>query len=227
MLPSAAPDPTPANPPRGDESPTPEAGQALLSRVTQGVRLARRGLFEETVDLLDDTRRRLHGHPVAELATVLPGVLTDLGLAQTLCGRFGQAEEHLNEARSLADARGLSLLGLVARHNLGCLDLYRGDTADAIATFHELTHLMPADRQEPLRVDLAEALLSEGLVEEAGRTLAEAPWQTGGDRTARGLVEAKLRLLDGDHRGALHLALQVSSSAGPGSLWYGLAPHSS
>ncbi len=223
MLPSAAPDPTPPYPRRADEGPVLEAGQALLARVTQGVGLARRGLFEQTVELLDDTHRRLRGHPVAELATVLPGILTDLGLAQTLCGRFGQAEQHLNEARSLADARQLPLLGLVARHNLGCLDLYRGDTAAAIATFHELTHLMPADRQEPLRVDLAEALLSEGLVEEAGRTLAEAPWQAGGERTARVLVEAKLRLLDGDPRGALHLAHQVSSGAGRGSLWYGLA----
>lgn len=224
MLPSATPHPASTNPPPDAESATLEAGRALLSRVTQGVRLARSGRFEETVVLLDDTRRRLHGHPVAERATVLPGVLTDLGLAQTLCGRFGQAEEHLNEARSLADARRLPLLGLVARHNLGCLDLYRGDTATAITTFHELAHLLPTDRQEPLRVDLAEALLSEGLVEEAGRTLAEAPWHTGeGDGFSRVLVEAKLRLLDGDHRGALHLARQVSGSVGRGSLWYGLA----
>lgn len=225
MLPSAtpAPAPTSANPHPGTESPLPEAGQALLSRVTQGVRLARKGRFEETVALLDDTRRRLHGHPISERATVLPGVLTDLGLAQTLCGRFGQAEEHLNEARALADARCLPLLGLVARHNLGCLDLHRGDTAAAITTFHELAHLMPTDRQEPLRVDLAEALLSEGLVEEAGRTLAEAPWHTGGDGNARLLVEAKLRLLDGDRRGALHLTRKVLTNVGPGSLWYGLA----
>ncbi|MBE1457144.1 tetratricopeptide (TPR) repeat protein [Nocardiopsis terrae] len=220
MLPSAAPDPTPAN--TLPDARDPSTGQILLSRVTQGVRLARNGLFEETVALLDDTRKRLHGHPIAELAPVLPGLLADLGLAQTLCGRFGQAEEHLNEARSLADARRLPLLGLVAEHNLGCLDLHRGETATAITTFHELVHRMPADRQEALRVDLAEALLSEGLVEEAGRTLAEAPWQASRGGVARTLVEAKLRLLDGDRRGSLHLTRQVRANEGPGSLWHGI-----
>ncbi|WP_026117078.1 CHAT domain-containing protein [Nocardiopsis valliformis] len=224
MLPSATPVPESEPPLRGTENPALEAGgRALLSRVTQGVQLARRGRFEETVEILDDTRKHLRGHPVAELAPVLPGILTDLGLAQVLCGRFGQAEDHLNEARDLADARRLPLLGLVARHNLGCLDLYRGDTAEAITTFHELAHLMPADRQEPLRVDLAEAYLSVGLVEEAGRTLAEAPWRSGGDGTAVTLLEAKYRFLDGDRQGALHLAQRVLEGLGPSSLWYGVA----
>ena len=224
VLTPAAPDPMPENSLQNAESAPPDAArEPLLARVAQGVELARRGRFKETVDILDDTRRRLSGHPLAELAPVLPGVLTDLGLAQTLCGRFSQAKEHLHEARYLAEARRLPLLGLVARQNLGCLDLYQGDSAAAITTFHELAHLLPTDRQEALRVDLAEALLSEGLVEEAGRTLAEAPWREALGGTARTLVEAKLRLLNGDNRGALHLSRRVRGHSGPGSLWYRLA----
>ncbi|MEU3017556.1 CHAT domain-containing protein [Nocardiopsis sp. NPDC007018] len=223
MLPSATPAPaTPGTPPVAGP-PFPATGRALLDQVTQGVRLARTGRFEETVLLIDDTRRRLRGHPVAELDPVVPGVLTDLGLAQTLCGRFGPAEDHLNEARSLADARRLPLLALVARHNLGCLDLHRGDPAAAIATFRALAPHMPADRQGPLRVDLAEALLAAGLVEEAGRALAEAPWGSDQDGVARVLVQAKLRLMEGDPTGALHLAHRVRAELGPGSLWFGLA----
>ncbi|MFE1165878.1 CHAT domain-containing protein [Nocardiopsis sp. NPDC058789] len=187
------------------------------------MRLAQAGRCDQTVVLLDDTRRRLRGHPVSELGPVLPGVLTDLGLAQTLCGRFGAAQDHLHEALSLAESRRLPLLGLVARHNLGCLDLYRGHTDTAITTFHDLAQRMPDDRQGPLRVDLAEALLSVGLVEEAGRTLAEAPWRTDEDGTARVLVEAKLRLMEGDHPGALLLTRRIRAGLGPGSLWNGLA----
>lgn len=222
MLPSATPARSTTSPPP-DDPPFLATGRALLAQVTQGVRLAQTGRFDQTVVLLDDSRRRLRGHPVSELDPVLPGVLTDLGLAQTMCGRFGPAADHLNEAVSLADARRLPLLGLVARHNLGCLDLYRGDTAAALTTFHELTHQMPDDRQDPLRVDLAEALLAVGLVEEAGRVLAEAPWRADEDDTARVLVEAKLRLLEGDRSGALHLTRRVRAGLGPGSLWHRLA----
>ncbi|WP_460766072.1 CHAT domain-containing protein [Nocardiopsis nanhaiensis] len=224
VLTPAAPDPMPESTLQDAENTPPNtAREPLLARVAQGVELARHGRFKETVDILDDTRRRLSGHPLAELAPVLPGVLTDLGLAQTLCGRFSQAKEHLHEARALADARRLPLLGLVARQNLGCLDLYQGDSASAISTFHELAHLLPTERQEALRVDLAEALLSEGLVEEAGRTLAEAPWQEALYGTARTLVEAKLRLLNGDRRGALYLSRRIRGHSAPGSLWYRLA----
>ncbi|SIO89784.1 CHAT domain-containing protein [Nocardiopsis sp. JB363] len=198
------------------------AARPLLARVADGVRLARDGRFEDTVTLLEDTRSRLRGHPAEDLAPVLPGVLTDLGLAQALCGRFGPARDHLHAARDLAESRGLPLLGTVARQNEGCLTLYRGDAPGAIVIFRELVPLVPADRQEALRVDLAEALLSEGQVEEAGRTLAEAPWPEGPTDTARTLLEAKLRLLEGDHRAALGLSRRVRRHVGRGSPWYGL-----
>ncbi|MBR8740346.1 CHAT domain-containing protein [Nocardiopsis sp. MG754419] len=194
-----------------------------MARVADGVRLARDGRFEDTVALLEETRGLLRGHPAADLAPVVPGVLTDLGLAQALCGRFGPARDHLQEARALAEDRGLPLLGTVARQNQGCLDLYRGDAPRAIGTFLALMPLVPTDRQEALRVDLAEALLAEGQVEEAGRTLAEAPWREGPSDHVRTLLEAKLRLLEGDHRAALLLSRRVRRHIGPGSPWHGLA----
>ncbi|WP_370013020.1 CHAT domain-containing protein [Nocardiopsis sp. LDBS0036] len=198
------------------------SGRSLLARVSHGVRLAQGGMFEQTAALLDEAHRRLLGHPVAEFATVMPGVLLNLGLAQTLCGRFPQAEEHLREARSLARERRLPLMGLVIDQNLGCLSLYRGDAPAAIATFHGLTDRLPSERREALHVDLAEALLAEGLVEEAATALADGPWAGGSSANAL-LVEAKLRLLRGDHRHTVELTRRVRHSFGTGSLWYRLA----
>lgn len=187
--------------------------------------MAEDGRFQETASLLSDTHQRLRRHPVAESAPVLPGVLVNLGLAQTLCGRFSQAQDHLAEARSLSEERRLPLLGLVARHNLGCLALHRGDSASAIATFLELGPRLPADRREALHVDLAEALLSEGLVEQAAATLAEGTrGREGGSPSASALlVDAKLRLLNGDHQYAAELSRRVRYTFGPGSLWHRLA----
>ncbi|WP_435106146.1 CHAT domain-containing protein [Nocardiopsis synnemataformans] len=198
------------------------SGRSLLARVSHGVRLAQGGMFEQTAALLDEAHRRLRGHPVAESATVMPGVLLNLGLAQTLCGRFPQAEEHLREARSLARERRLPLMDLVIRQNLGCLSLYRGDASTAIATFHGLTDRLPSDRREALHVDLAEALLAEGLVEEAATALADGPW-AGSSSANTLLVEAKLRLLRGDHHHTVELTRRVRHSFGTGSLWYRLA----
>lgn len=200
------------------------SGRSLLSRVTHGVRLAQDGMFEETAALLADTHQRLRGHPVAESATVMPGVLLNLGLAQTLCGRFAQAEEHLGEARALAKERALPLMSMVVRQNLGCLSLYRGDASTAIATFHSLTGLLPSDRREALHVDLAEALLAEGLLEEAATALADGPWGSGRSTSANTmLVEAKLWLLRGDHYRTAELTRRVRRVFGTGSLWYRLA----
>jgi len=200
------------------------SGGSLLSRVTHGVRLAQSGRFEETVDLLTDTRLLLNGHPVADAAQVTPGILVNLGLAQILCGRFSQAEDHLREALSLTEERGLPLLGMVAGQNLGCLDLYRGDASSAIAAFHALAPRLPSARREALHVDLAEALLAEGLVEEAAEALADGPWADGRSTSASTLlVEAKLRLLRGDHRRAVELTGRVRHGFGRGSLWYRLA----
>ncbi|MFI6577448.1 CHAT domain-containing protein [Nocardiopsis sp. NPDC050513] len=204
--------------------PVPPSGRLLLARVRRGVRLARSGLFETTADLLDDTHRRLRGHPVAEVAPVLPGVLVNLGLAQTMCGRFGQADDHLAEAHALAREHGLPLLGMVARQNQGCLALYRGDTAAAIDTFLSLLPELPPERSEALHVDLAEALLSEGLVEEAAAALDEGPCTEDGSTTATALlVEAKLRFLEGDRRHAAELTRRVRRTFGRGSLWFRLA----
>ncbi|MFE6304887.1 CHAT domain-containing protein [Nocardiopsis sp. NPDC057823] len=190
-----------------------------------GVALAERGLFDRTVEILDDTHVRLRRHPLAEeAAPVLPGFLANLGLARILCGGFGAAEDHLEEARSLALERDLHLLELVTRQNLGCLALRRGDAAGAIATFTGLAHRLPTDRREALCADLAEALLAEGHLEEAALTLADGPWAHG--RSAQPvtlLVEAKLRLLRGDRHRARELARRVRETHGPGSLWYRLA----
>ncbi|OLT25049.1 CHAT domain-containing protein [Nocardiopsis sp. CNR-923] len=181
-------------------------------------------MFETTADLLADTHRRMRGHPVAEAAPVLPGVLVNLGLAQTMCGRFGQAGDHLAEAHALTREHGLPLLGMVARQNQGCLALYRGDTATAIDTFLALLPELPPDRSEALHVDLAEALLSEGLVEEAAAALDEGPCTEDGSATATALlVEAKLRFLEGDRRRAAELTRRVRGTFGRGSLWFRLA----
>ncbi|WP_306367316.1 CHAT domain-containing protein [Nocardiopsis sp. CC223A] len=190
-----------------------------------GVDLAERGLFDQTVEILDGTHARLRRHPLAEeAAPVLPGFLANLGLARILCGGFGAAEDHLEEARSLARERNLDLLELVTRQNLGCLTLRRGDPAGAIAVFTDLAHRLPADRREALCTDLAEALLAEGRLEEAALTLADGPWAHG--RSAQPvtlLVEAKLRLLRGDRYRARELVRRVQDAHGPGSLWFRLA----
>lgn len=201
------------------------SGRLLLRRVVLGVDLAERGLFDRTVEILDDTHTRLRRHPLAEeAAPVLPGFLANLGLARILCGGFGQARDHLEEARALARERNLALLELVTRQNLGCLALRRGDPAGAIATFTDLGHRLPADRREALCTDLAEALLAEGHLEEAARTLADGPWAHGrSDQPVTLLVEAKLRLLRGDRHRARELARRVLGSHGAGSLWHGLA----
>ncbi|MEV2276624.1 CHAT domain-containing protein [Nocardiopsis sp. NPDC049922] len=204
--------------------PVPPSGRLLLARVRRGVRLARSGLFETTADLLDDTHRRLRGHPVAEVAPVVPGVLVNLGLAQTMCGRFDQAGDHLAEAHALTREHGLPLLGMIARQNQGCLALYRGDTVTAIDTFLSLLPELPPERSEALHVDLAEALLSEGLVEEAAAALDEGPCTESGSATATALlVEAKLRFLEGDRRRAAELTRRVRGTFGRGSLWFRLA----
>ncbi|NYJ36950.1 CHAT domain-containing protein [Nocardiopsis aegyptia] len=202
----------------------PGSGHALLRRVAHGVRLAQHGRFEDTVCLLTDARTRLRGHPITASAPVVPGVLANLGLAQILCGRYGPADDDLREARALAQARRLPLMDLVVRQNQGCLALHRGDAVSAIGTFVDLRHRLPADRRDALHVDLAEALLAEGLVEEAATALHEGSWSDDGAAApAALLVEAKLRLLDGSPTRAIELIRCVRRANGAGSLWHRLA----
>ncbi|MFE1394681.1 CHAT domain-containing protein [Nocardiopsis alba] len=223
MSPCAFPDPPHTPTSSHDEHAVLVAARPLLARISFGVGLAGAGRVEESATLLENLHRRLRGHPVSELPSVLPGVLVDLGLAQALAGRFGAAAEHLEEARSLAASRNLALLDTVARQNQGCLALYRGETAEAIDTFRELVPVVPERRREALRTDLAEALLAGGLIEEAGRTLAESPWRDGEPGSARTLVEAGFHLSCGDHRASLHLARRVRLRTGRGTAWHRLA----
>lgn len=194
-------------------------GHTLLRRVSESVRLAHGGHFEDTVALLDETQYRLRRHPLSRISTVLPGTLANLGLAQSLCGNFDAARDHLQEARSRAEEHGLAVLDLIVRQNLGCLALHQGDSAAAIALFHDLLPSMPEDRREALHVDMAEALLTEGLVEEAVEALDDS---TGAGPTAQ-LREATLRLLEGEPTHARTVGLQVRQLHGRGSLWYRFA----
>ncbi|GHD26854.1 CHAT domain-containing protein [Nocardiopsis kunsanensis] len=194
-------------------------GHTLLRQVGEGVQLARSGRFEDTVALLDETQYLLRRHPLSRVSTVLPGTLANLGLAQSLCGNFTAARDHLQEARSRADEHGLAVLDLIVRQNLGCLALHRGDSAAAIGLFHDLLPSMPEDRREALHVDMAEALLTEGLVEEAVEALDDS---AGAGPTAQ-LREATLRLLEGDPAHARAVGLQVRQLHGRGSLWYRFA----
>jgi len=199
----------------------PIADDILLGRVTQGVRLAHDGRFEKAIATLEHTRHDLHHHPLSEMAPVLPGLLVNLGLAQSLIGRFGSAEKNLYTARQLAEERDLPLLELAARHNLGCLALHRNDAPSAIAVFLDLAPHLPTTRREALHVDLAEALLTEGLVKEAADTLAESP-RAPSSPTAL-LIGAKLRLLEGDHRYAHEVGRRIRLAHGRGSVWHRLA----
>ncbi|WP_026126999.1 CHAT domain-containing protein [Nocardiopsis xinjiangensis] len=194
-------------------------GHTLLRQVGEGVRLARGGHFEDTVALLEETQYRLRRHPLSRVSTVLPGTLANLGLAQSLCGNFDAARDHLQEARARADEHGLAVLDLIVRQNLGCLALHRGDSSAAIGLFHDLLPSMPEDRREALHVDMAEALLTEGLVEEAVEALDE---RAGTGPTAQ-LREATLRLLEGDPTHARAVGLRVRQLHGRGSLWYRFA----
>lgn len=194
-------------------------GHTLLRQVGEGVRLARGGHFEDTVALLDETQYHLRRHPLSRVSTVLPGTLANLGLAQSLCGNFTAARDHLQEARARAEEHGLTVLDLIVRQNLGCLALHRGDSAAAIGLFHDLLPSMPEDRREALHVDMAEALLTEGLVEEAVEALDDS---AGAGPTAQ-LREATLRLLEGDPTHARAVGLRVRQLHGRGSLWYGFA----
>lgn len=194
-------------------------GHTLLSRVGEGVQLARSGYFEETVALLDQTQHRLRRHPLSRISTVLPGTLANLGLAQSLCGNFEAARDHLQEARTRAEKHGLALLDLIIRQNLGCLALHRGDSAAAIGLFHDLLPNMPEDRREALHVDMAEALLTEGLLEEAVEVLDD---NVGAGPTAQ-LREATLHLLEGDPAHAHAVGLRIRQLHGRGSLWYRFA----
>lgn len=194
-------------------------GHTLLRQVGESVRLARGGHFEDTVALLDETQYHLRRHPLSRVSTVLPGTLANLGLAQSLCGNFDAARDHLQEARSRAEEHGLAVLNLIVRQNMGCLALHRGDSAAAIGLFHDLLPSMPEDRREALHVDMAEALLTEGLLEEAVEALGDCA-DTG--PTAQ-LREAALRLLEGDPAHARAVGLRVRQLHGRGSLWYRFA----
>src|SRR5699024_10241875 len=199
----------------------PIADDNLLGRVTQAVRRAHDGLLGAAIAAHEHPRHHLHHHPHSEMAPVLPGLLVNLGLAQSLSGRFGSAEKTLYTARQLAEERALPLLELAARHNLGCLALHRNDASSAIAVFLDLAPRLPTTRREALHVDLAEALLTEGLVKEAADTLAESP-RTPSSPTAL-LIGAKLRLLEGDHRYAHEIGRRVRLAHGRGSVWHRLA----
>jgi tetratricopeptide (TPR) repeat protein len=198
------------------------SARALL-HAHHGIAAAQRGDFSAAVGGFDAA---LAGADAVTRARLLPGVLSNRGLALMYCGRFAEAADDLDRALAAAEAHALDYLRGVALQNLGCLAVRRGDLPTAVARFTSAARLVPDSRRSALRLDHADALLSAGMVRDAARLVDGLAGGDGGtaaeDATAR-LLRAKIHLSRGERRAACGEARRVRADFAADSLWSELA----
>lgn len=160
----------------------------LRATIDYGSASLRAGLFAQADTLLQRASRQADGEGATDEAVAAHMELAAVLAAQA---RFGEAERQLERAITSARAgwnpedRSVALLHLVRgqiRHAQGNLD----EAMEAYAAVDEALAGMDGDAVPQTRVELqvsrASAVLGLGLVDSAGRLLAEA---TGGDSLAR------------------------------------------
>ena len=107
-----------------------ETGQSesVVAKLTlqRGVIRYRQGLLDDAADLFERALVEFDRLSDRENAARL---LATYGLVELRCGRLSTARIKLGRSIDLAAASGLSFVAAVARHNLGFLELQRGDVA--------------------------------------------------------------------------------------------------
>ncbi|QBI55242.1 CHAT domain-containing protein [Streptomonospora litoralis] len=191
----------------------------------QGVAAAQRGRFGAAVAGFDSALAALDRETDRHL---LPGVLSNRGLALMYEGRSEESAADLADALRHADEHGQSCLRGVTLQNLGCLAVRRGDIAHAVSCFAAAEHLVPPQRRPGVRLDHADALLAAGMHREAERLLGGLAVHAGSGRDSAeaataGLLHAKMRLARGDAQGARDLARRLRRAFAADSLWTELA----
>ncbi|MDT0303671.1 CHAT domain-containing protein [Streptomonospora wellingtoniae] len=196
-----------------------------------GLAAAQRGRFGAALAGFDAALAALDGDTEGDL---LPGVLSNRGLALMYAGRLDEAAADLERALAGAAEAGQACLRGVALQNLGCLAVRTGDLARAVSCFGAAERLVPPVRRPSVRMDHADALLAAGMHREAGRALgglgdlgAAAGLFRGGRATAEaatsGLLRAKVLLAQGDTGAARGLARRLRRAFPADSLWAELA----
>ncbi|WP_407690742.1 CHAT domain-containing protein [Saccharothrix syringae] len=172
--------------------------------------LCRVGRMEEGIARLDDVVARLEGVVARgtdpEVVDLLVLALSNRGNAHGEVYRGDRAIRDLDRAAALADAHDLPLRAAIAKHALGNAVQRAGDVPAALRHYHEANRAF--QELEPglllrLRIDQAEAMISVGLADEAGRLLDEVLPELRRERIGQDVAEAELlraaaALQDGD-----------------------------
>ncbi|NUS62567.1 MAG: hypothetical protein HOQ46_02850, partial [Saccharothrix sp.] len=194
---------------------------STLVNLNRAALLCRVGRIDEGIAQLDReierSERRLPAHADPEAVDLLALALSNRGNAHGEVHRHDKAVRDLNRAVELADAHGLPLRAAIAKHALGNAVQRAGDIPAALRHYHEANRSF--QELEPglllrLRIDQAEAMISVGLADEAGRLLDEVLPELRRQRIGQDVAEAELfraaaALQDGD----LVLARRTATSA--------------
>lgn len=185
-----------------------------------GVLLCRVGRIEEGIYHLDlhiayqERRVAEHADDLKPRVESLIISLSNRGNAYGEVHRTAQATADLDRVVALAKSHDLPVRAAIATHALGNVLQRAGDLPAALQRYEEANRVY--QELEPgmllrLRIDQAEALISAGLVDEAGRHLDEVLPELRRQRIGQDIAEAELlraaaALLDGELRTAKRMA---------------------
>lgn len=164
------------------EDPAVRAELAAPLNHNYGLLLMEAGHNEDSIRYLDiaveykESRLARVADPVPLVQSLL-NTLSNRGRAYTQAGDIVRARADVDRAIRLADQYELSVEAAEARHSLGTLELRTGNVPAALRCYDQSEHAYRdhgLDVPAMLRWDHAEALLTVGLGDEAGRQLDEA-----------------------------------------------------
>lgn len=125
----------------------------------------------------------------------LAKALSNRALVHLAAGRVGASRADLTRSAKIADRHGFPLPAAVATHNLGDLELLRGDIPAAMRAYSaagRVYRLLAPGKLATLEIDRARGLLAAGLYGEADRELEQAMGQAQRQRLSHTYADALL-----------------------------------